>query len=173
MTLVEDGRFYVEKLRRTQKNNLQIRQFITFIHLPTVRFFMEPLVLAKRAAGQYFSDLVEACGDHFKRNYPECINTNHHETVMCPPVFRYGYVAPTGEASGAMKLSKVEEDTIRGYTAELKIFHLLEKFGEKTKQPMFVLTQLKLSEFSKSVLQQMPPADHPVLGKISTEKSTL
>ena len=126
---------------------------------------MEPLVLAKGAAGQYFSDLVEACGDHFNRNYPECVNTNHHETVMCPPVFPFGYVAPTGQASGAMKLSKVEEDTKRGDTAELKIFHLLEKFGEKTKQPMFVLTQLKLLEFSKNVLQQMLPADHPVLGK--------
>jgi len=119
--------------------------------------------LAKGAAGKCFSDLVKACEDHFNWYYPECVNTNDHKTVMCPPVFPFGYVAPTGEASGAMELSKVEEDTIRGDTAELKIFHLLEKFGEKTKQPMFVLTQLNLSEFLKNVLQQNLPADHPVL----------
>lgn len=75
---------------------------------------MEPVILAKGAAGKCFSDLVKAC-------------------------------------------------TIRGDTAELKIFHLLEKFGEMNKQPMFVLTQLKLSEFLKNVLQQNLPGDHPVL----------
>ncbi|XP_074629659.1 uncharacterized protein LOC141887284 [Acropora palmata] len=124
---------------------------------------MEPVILAKGAAGKCFSDLAKACEEHFNWYYPECVNTNDHKTVMCPPVFPFGYVAPTGEASGAMELSKVEEDTIRGDTAELKIFHLLEKFGEKTKQPMFVLTQIKLSEFLKNVLQQNLPADHPVL----------
>lgn len=124
---------------------------------------MEPVILAKGAAGKCFSDLVKACEDHFNWYYPECVNTNDHKTVMCPPVFPFGYVAPTGKASGAKELSKVEEDTIRGDTAELKIFHLLEKFGEMTKQPMFVLTQLKLSEFLKNVLQQNLPGDHPVL----------
>ena len=126
---------------------------------------MESLVFAKGAAGQYFTDLVEACEDHFNRIYPECVNSTHHETVMCPPVFPFGYVAPTGQASGAKALTRVEEDTIRGDNAELKIFQLLEKYGQNTKQPMFVLTQLKLSEFSKNVLQQVLPADHPVLSK--------
>ena len=65
---------------------------------------------------------MKACEDHFNWYYPECVNTNDHKTVMCSPVFPFGYVAPTGEASGAMELSKVEEDTIRGDTAELKIF---------------------------------------------------
>lgn len=126
---------------------------------------MESHVLAKGAAGQYFTDLVEACEDHFKRIYPECVNSTHHGTVMCPPVFPFGYVAPTGQASGAKALTTVEEDAIRGDNAELRIFHLLEKLGQNTKQPMFVLTQLKLSEFSKNVLQQKLPADHPVLSR--------
>lgn len=81
---------------------------------------MESLVFAKGAAGQYFTDLVEACEDHFNRIYPECVNSTHHETVMCPPVFPFGYVAPTGQASGAKALTRVEEDTIRGDNAELK-----------------------------------------------------
>lgn len=122
-------------------------------------------VFAKGAAGQYFTDLVEACEDHFNRIYPECVNSTHHETVMCPPVFPYGYVAPRGEASGAKTLEEVEENAVRGDDAELKIFELLENWGHNTKQPMFVLTQLKLSEFSKNLLQQVLPVDHPFFSK--------
>ena len=126
---------------------------------------MESHVLAKGAAGQYFTDLVEACEDYFNRIYPQCVNSTHHETVMCPPVFRFGYVAPTGQASGAKALTNKEEDSIQGDNAELKIFHMLEKLGQNTKQPMFVLSQLELSEFSKNILQQRLPADHPVLSE--------
>ena len=124
---------------------------------------MEPApIFAKGPAGQYFVDLVKACEDHFSRMYPECVNSTDHETIMCPLVFPFGYVAPTGQASGAIPLTNIEKDHINGDTAELKIFHLLEKFGEETKQPMFVLTKLKMSDFIKDVLRQKLPADHPI-----------
>ena len=126
---------------------------------------MESPVFAKGPAGEYCTDLAKSCEDHFNRIYPECENSTNHETVMCPPVFPFGYVAPTCQASGAKALSKVEEDTIRGGNAELKIFELLENWGQNTKQPMFVLTQLRLSEFSKNLPQQVLPADHPASSK--------
>ena len=97
-------------------------------------------------SGQYSPNRVEDCEKGSKEIYVECINSSAHETVMCPPAFPFGNVAPTGQASGAKALTKIEEDTIRGDNAELKIFHLLAKFGQNTKQPMLVQTQLKLSE---------------------------
>ena len=122
----------------------------------------EHFVLTKGPAGQYFSDLAKACEDNFARIYPECVNSEDHGTVMCPPVFSFGYVAPTGQASGATALSKIEQDTLRGDDAELKIFHMLEKFGKSTNQPMFVFTQLKISEFIKTILRLKLPADHAI-----------
>ena len=95
--------------------------------------------------------------------YSECVNSEDHGTVMCPPVFSLGYVAPTGRASGAQELSKIEQDTVRGDEAELKIFHVLEKFGKSTNQPMFVFTQLKISEFIKTILRRKLPADYAIL----------
>ena len=95
--------------------------------------------------------------------YSECVNSEDHGTVMCPPVFSLGYVAPTGRASGARELSKIEQDTVRGDEAELKIFHVLEKFGKSTNQPMFVFTKLKISEFIKTILRRKLPADHAIL----------
>lgn len=123
---------------------------------------MEHFVLTKGPAGQYSSDLAKACEDHFARIYPKCVNSEDHGTVMCPPVFSFGYVAPTGQASGATTLSKIEQDTLRGDDAELKIFHMLEKFGKSTNQPMFVFTQLKISEFIKTILRLKLPADHAI-----------
>ena len=95
--------------------------------------------------------------------YSECVNSEDHGTVMCPPVFSLGYVAPTGRASGARELSKIEQDTVRDDEAELKIFHVLEKFGKNTNQPMFVFTKLKISEFIKTILRRKLPADHAIL----------
>ena len=40
---------------------------------------------------------------------------------------------------------------------------MLEKFGKETNQPMFVLAQVKITEFIKNVLRQKLPADHPIL----------
>ena len=126
---------------------------------------MESPVFAKGPAGEYCTDLVKCCDDHFNGIYPECENSTNHGTVMCPPVFPFEYVAPTYQASGAKAFTKVEEDTIRGGNAELKIFELLENWGQNTKHPMFLLTQLRLSEFSKNLPQQVLPADHPALSK--------
>ena len=57
----------------------------------------------------------------------------------------------------------MEKASIDGDNAELKIFHMLEKFGKETMQPMFVLSQVKITEFIKNVLRQKLPADHPIL----------
>lgn len=117
----------------------------------------------KGPAGQYFSDLVQACEDHFSRIYPDYVDSLDHDTVMCPSVFPFGYIAPTGQASGATPLNDIEKASIDGDNAELKIFHMLEKFGKETNQPMFVLAQVKITEFIKNVLRQKLPADHPIL----------
>ena len=45
---------------------------------------MESLVFAKGAAGQYFTDLVEACEDHFNRIYPECVNSTPDFVTLAP-----------------------------------------------------------------------------------------
>lgn len=130
---------------------------------------MEASIIVKGPAGQYFSDLVKACEDHFSRIFSDYVNSEDHDTVMCPVVFPFGYVAPTGQASSANPLSDIEKASIDGDTAELKIFHMLEKFGKETNQPMFVLTQVKISEFIKDVLRQKLPADHPILAQRNLE----
>ena len=127
----------------------------------------EAPVFVKGPAGQYISDLVQACKEHFSRIYPQYVDSSDHDTVMCPSVFSFGYIAPTGQASGATPLNDIEKASIDGDNAELKIFHILEKFGKETNQPMFVLAQVKITEFIKNVLRQKLPADHPIL---STDK---
>ena len=128
---------------------------------------MEASAFVKGPVGHYFSDLVQACEDHFSRIYPNYVDSSDHDTVMCPAVFPFGYIAPTGQASGAIPLTNMEKASIDGDNAELKIFHMLEKFGKETKQPMFVLSQAKITEFIKNVLRQKLPADHPILmGKL-------
>lgn len=124
---------------------------------------MDASVVVKGPAGQCFSDLTRACKDHFNRIYPDYVNSDDHDTVMCPPVFPFGYVAPTGQASGSFALTEIEKSSIEGDTAEMKIFHMLEKFGKETGQPMFVLTQVKISDFIRNLLHQKLPADHPIL----------
>ena len=86
---------------------------------------MKHFVLTKGMHVSIFSDLAKACEDHFARMYSECVNSEDHGTVMCPPVFSFGYVAPTDRASGAIALSKIEQDTFKGDDAELKIFHVI------------------------------------------------
>lgn len=123
-------------------------------------------VMVKEPAAQYTSNLLKACEDNFSRVYPDCVNSSDHGTIMCPAAFQFGYVAPVGEASGGTLLSDIETASFNGDTAELNIFHALEKFGRETKQPMFVLTQLKFKELTKEVLQQILPADHPTLTQL-------
>lgn len=124
---------------------------------------MEAPVFVKGPAGQYTSDLVQACEEHFSRIYPEYVDSSYHDTVMCPSAFPFGYIAPTGQASGATPVNNMEKASTDGDNAELKIFHMLEKFGKETNQPMFVLAQVKITEFIKNVLRQKLPADHPIL----------
>ena len=122
--------------------------------------------MVKGPAGQYTSDLLKACEDNFSRVYPECVNSSDHGPIMCPPAFKFGYVAPRGEASGATPLSDIEEVNFNGDAVELKIFEALETFGRgKTKQPMFVLSKFQFKDFTKQVLQKILPADHPTLVK--------
>ena len=130
---------------------------------------MDPRVVVQGPAGEYFSDLLKACEDHFSRIYPDYVNSEDHETVMCPPAFPFGYIAPSGKASGATPLTEIEKSSIDGDNAELKIFYMLEKFGKETNQPMFVLTQVEIAEFFKNVLHQKLPADHPGFGKINSD----
>ena len=83
---------------------------------------------------------------------------------MFPPVFHCCYISQTSEASGAVKLTKAEKDSMRGDFAELKIFRLLEKFGQETKQPMFVFSRFKYKEFIEKVL----PNGHPLFASLKT-----
>lgn len=124
-----------------------------------------PPVMVKGPAGQYTSDLLKACEDHFSRVYPECVDSSYHGPIMCPAAFKFGYIAPRGEASGATPLSGIEKVTFIGDADELKIFEVLETFGGETKQPMFVLTKFKFKDFTEKVLQKILPADHPTLVK--------
>lgn len=128
---------------------------------------MEAPVFVKGPAGKYVSDLLQACEEHFSRIYPKYVDSSHHDTVMCPSAFPFGYIAPTGQASGATPLKDIEKTSIDGDNAELKIFRMLEKFGKETNQPMFVLAQVKITEFIKNVLRQKLPAEHHIL---STDK---
>ena len=80
-------------------------------------------------------------------------------TVMCPSVFSFGYKAPVGEASGATALTHIEEGSLRGDTAERKIFKMLEKCN----LPMFVISNLKWSNFIQEVVRQRLPENHPSL----------
>ena len=120
-------------------------------------------VMVKGPAGQYTSDLLKACEDHFSRVYPECVNSLDHGPIMCPAAFKFGYVAPRGEASGATRLSDIEEVNFKGDAAELEIFEALETSWGKTKQPMFVLSKFKFKDFIREVLKILP--HHPTLVK--------
>lgn len=100
---------------------------------------MEAPAFVKGPAGQYFSDLTQACEAYFSGIHPDYVDSSDHDTVMCPSAFPFGYIAPTGQASGATPLNNIEKASIHGDNAELKIFHMLEKFGKETNQPMFVL----------------------------------
>ena len=105
-------------------------------------------------------DLVEVSKQHFTSLYPQLADFSEHMhgTVMCPSIFTFGYKAPIGEASGATPLSTIEEGSLRGDTAELKIFKMLEKCN----LPMFVIPNLKWTDFIHEVVQQRLP-DHPSL----------
>ena len=118
--------------------------------------------VVKGPAGEYFSNFEEGCEKYLTRLWPDW-KTNVR-TYMFPPVFHCCYISPTGEASGAVKLTKAEIDSMKGDFAELQIFRLLEKFGQETNQPMFVFSRFKFKEFIEKVL----PNDHPLFASLKT-----
>ena len=116
-------------------------------------------MIIKEPAGKYSFDSLKACEDHFSRIYKDYANTMCHRTVMYPPGFPFNYIAPTGEASGAIPLSKIEKDFNDGDRAELKLFYALEEFGNETNQPMFVVSKAKFAELIQNIIRQEVPLD--------------
>ena len=87
-------------------------------------------------------ELLEGMKQHFLSLYGEWENG----TIMCPPLFPRDFISPVGHLPGVAPLKQHVLDTIRGDDAEEKIFEVLKQFGEKEKQPMFVLSKLKITE---------------------------
>ena len=111
----------------------------------------------KGPANEYFYDLEEACEAYLCRLFSDWKITDR--TYMFPPAFPFRYIAPTGVASGAVRLSKSEEVDVKGDEAELRIFRALDKFGREDNQPMFVLTKFEFKEFIKEVLSRKLPVE--------------
>ena len=112
----------------------------------------------KRSSGEYnvkfdnFCDFESACLEYLKENFPELKSWTSNKTYLFPPCFKNCNLAPTGEASGAMPLKKIEEDVNRGDDAERKVFNALDKFGKENEQPMFVFSGFKFGDFFINVL---------------------
>ena len=87
-------------------------------------------------------ELFEGMKQHFLSLYGEWENG----TIMCPPLFPRDFISPVGDLPGVPPLKLRVRDMIRGDDAEEKIFEILKQFGEKEKQPMFVLSKLKITE---------------------------
>lgn len=113
-------------------------------------------------------DLVEVGKQHFNSLYPQLADFSEHGTVMCPPIFSFKYKGPIGEASGATPLLQIEEDSLRGDTAELKIFKMLEECN----MPMFVISNLIWSNFIQEVVHQRLPKNHPSLSYMAETLKT-
>lgn len=113
-------------------------------------------------------DLVEVSKQHFTWLYPQLADFSEHGTVMCPAIFSFSYKAPIGEASGATPLLPIEKGSLRGDTAELKIFKMLEECN----LPMFVISNLIWSNFIKEVVHQRLPKNHPSLSYMAETLKT-
>lgn len=118
---------------------------------------MASALSVKGPANEYFNDLEEACDAYLCGLFADWKITDR--TYMFPPAFPFRYVAPTGVASGAVRLSKSEEVDVKGDEAELRIFRALDKFGREDNQPMFVLTKFEFKEFIKEVLSRKLPVE--------------
>ena len=114
--------------------------------------------VVKDSAGKYFCIFEEACEEYLNRLWPDWKTSDR--TYMFPPAFPFRYTAPTGEASGAVGLSKSEELDIKGDSAELRIFRALDKYGRETNQPMLVITKFQFQEFIDQVLLQNLPSEY-------------
>ena len=114
--------------------------------------------VVKRSAGEYCFDFEKCCEEYLTRRWRDW--KTEDRTYMFPPVFRFRYTSPTGDAAGAVELNEAERGYMRGDYAELKIFRLLETFGREKYQPMFVFSQFKYKEFieeTKEAMQDMHP----------------
>ena len=116
--------------------------------------------VVKGPAGKYFSNFEECCEEYLTGRWPDW--KKNDRTYMSPPFFRCRYISPTGDASGAVELTKTEEGYMRGDFAELQIFQCLERFGRETNQPMFVLSQFKYRKFIKEFF----PKDCPLVASL-------
>ena len=116
--------------------------------------------VVKCPAGKYFSNFEECCEEYLTGRWPDW--KKNDRTYMSPPFFRCRYISPTGDASGAVELTKTEEGYMRGDFAELQIFQCLERFGQETNQPMFVLSQFKYRKFIKEFF----PKDCPLVASL-------
>ena len=116
--------------------------------------------VVKGPAGKYFSNFEECCEEYLTGRWPDW--KKNDRTYMSPPFFRCRYISPTGDASGAVELTKTEEGYMRGDFAELQIFQCLERFGQETNQPMFVLSQFKYRKFIKEFF----PKDCPLVASL-------
>ena len=118
--------------------------------------------VVKGPAGKYFSNFEECCEEYLTGRWPDW--KKNDRTYMSPPFFRCRYISPTGDASGAVELTKTEEGYMRGDFAELQIFQCLERFGHETNQPMFVLSQFKYRKFIKEFF----PKDCPLVASLKS-----
>lgn len=113
--------------------------------------------VVKGPSNEYFLHFEDACDAYVSRIFPDWKLID--KTFMFPPCFPCRYLAPTGQASGAVPLTKSEEVDLKGDIAELKIFRALDKFGRESKQPMFVFTKFEFKDFTERVLSQRLPED--------------
>lgn len=103
-----------------------------------------------------------------KQNFLSLYGEWENGTIMCPIMFPRDFISPVSDLPGVAPLKQHVLDTIRGDDAEEKIFEILKQFGEKEKQPMFVLTKLKITEFFMKYC--MPDQTFQELKKLSEKK---
>lgn len=108
----------------------------------------ESCAVVKVGSDKYYLDLEAACIEYVSNYCKEWHKLDR--AFFFPPAFPTRYIAPTGKASGAVSLSRSEEQDVKGDEAELKVFHCLEKFCQK--QPMFVLTKFEFGSFITEIL---------------------
>ena len=110
--------------------------------------------IIKGPSNEYFREFEDACDSYFTRLFPDWKSSD--KTYMFPPCFPSRYLAPTGEASGAVPLTKSEEVDLKGDLAELKVFRTLDRFGREGKHPMFVFTKFEFNNFIENIRQRFP-----------------
>lgn len=103
-----------------------------------------------------------------KQNFLSLYGEWENGTIMCPSLFPRDFISPVSDLPGVAPLEQHVLDTIRGDDAEEKIFEILKRFGEEEKQPMFVLSKLKITELFMKYC--MPDLTFQKLKKLSEKK---